>query len=805
MKLKSAYRIITVTTGFLLFPSLSAFAAQAVDGNVTTVNGVVYGSVCGNTGGTNTLLSGPNVPLAGDPRDVTNNKVIIETSGTVIPGYPGGVYGGYTKGSGNVTGNEVVVRNGGYVGGYAYGGYSLGGGATAGNTLVIEDGGGVDAYAYGGFSSGGSGPGGDVTGNTVIVANGAAAGVAYGGFNAGYASTGNVTGNTVVVNGYVIVEAIGGVSQGQGNVTGNTVDVNGRVTSAMGGVAHRDGDVSGNAVSIGGAVSEALGGYSLGNGNVTGNTVDVSGSADYATGGFTHGDGNVTGNAVTIGGTVLEAYGGYSVGSGNVSGNTVDIVGTVDSNVYGGYIVQSSSAADVAGNTVNLHQGASITGGIYGGITYGTGIASGNTLGVRQFRGSVGEVNAFQNYNFELPPGLYAGDTLITVTGGTPTDLNGSTIAVSNYFSPGAFSNSGDTITLISQANGSFTTDFPGTAYGGLSQIYSLDLHANSGALVLEATKVAVNPQTKALAQGIISEVLTLNRASDLLTGAGLEQAEASLKKQGGGMAAFASTSYADTRTKTGSHIDADGWAGLTGLAWKEHTSTDTGLLAGLFIENGHGKFSAYNDFSGQSSVSSSGDTDYVGAGVMGHYRFVNRIRLEASARFGHVESDYTAGGYAGGLRPKYDLEGMYHGAHVGAGYDRDLTDTINLDLVARYLWTHREGETVKILDEEVRFDNIDSHRIRAGGRLTYEPAPALSPFIGLYGEYEFDGEAGAHNKAANVRHEPLKIKGTTCIGEIGVSNAPEAIANLSVDLSLQGHAGRRDGVVGNFALSWKF
>lgn len=774
--------------------------------------------VTGNKNGNTT------VPPSGDSRNVTNNTLVIEGTGGVW----GDACGGLTYGDGDVIKNTLIVK--GSVGHYAVGGYATGDGAVTGNSVDVS--GNVGSYAIGGYAKGN----GDATGNTIDV-SGAVQGYVSGGYAQG---NGNVSHNSASVSGVVDLYTLGGYAEGNGDVTGNSVDISGVVHKyIVGGFSGGNGDVAHNDVTISGVVDEyAFGGGSSNSsstGTVSNNLIIVTSGGIVkggVKGGISGGLGGVTGNTVAISGTVtgkvaggeisnlasmanvdgntviLEAggivngslFGGYNWGTGNVTGNTVSISGTVQ-NVYGGF----GSGGDVSNNTVTVNQGAAITGGIYGGTTSGAGIASGNTLNVNRFRGSVGEINDFQKYNFLLPLGLYASDTLLTITGGTPTDLTGSDIAVSNNFSAGAFSNPGDTITLISQAGGSFTTSFSGMGYGGLSEVYSLNMHANSGSLVLEASGVGVNPQTKALAQGLISEIITLNRAIDLLTGAGVDQAKAALKKRGGGPALFASVSYADTRTKTGSHIDSDGWAGLAGIAWKEDASDDTGFLASLFLEGGHGNYSAYNSFSSQSSVKSSGDTDYAGIGIMGHYRFANRVRLEASARFGHVESDYTAKGYAGGLRPTFDLDGNYYGAHVGAGYDLDLTDRVNLDLVARYLWTLREGETVTVLGERVRFDDIHSHRVRAGGRFTYEHSPVFLPFAGFYGEYEFDGESGARNKTADVRHRPLKIRGATGIAEVGFSITPEAVPNINVDFSLQGHAGRREGVVGNCAFVWNF
>ena len=133
-----------------------AHAADVTGGDVTVDSGHPAPSpAAGNA---------HDVPGATDNRNVTGNKLTISGVGF------GPVYGGYTLGTGNSTGNEVIVKDGATNNAYAYGGWSANGNATN-NTITLT---GTASTAwhgniqyYGGFSNNSSA---DVrTGNTLKV------------------------------------------------------------------------------------------------------------------------------------------------------------------------------------------------------------------------------------------------------------------------------------------------------------------------------------------------------------------------------------------------------------------------------------------------------------------------------------------------------------------------------------------------------------------------------------------------------------------------------------------------------------
>lgn len=219
-----------------------------VNGNITIINVTVDGEVCGNTGYPNSLCSGSKVPLAGHSTNVTNNQVIIASGADVINTKPqsyGTVYGGYSEGTGYVTGNTVEVN-------------------------------GTTGYAYGGFKESTAGIGGIVSGNTVIVKSGGiVTRQAIGGAN----HNGHANENKVIIEsgGFANSAEGGRTNDVDRNVIGNEVYIMGDVATFVVGAAHYrfNGEVSNNIVVVSGTVGGFIfGGYSTGNGLVKGNDVN---------------------------------------------------------------------------------------------------------------------------------------------------------------------------------------------------------------------------------------------------------------------------------------------------------------------------------------------------------------------------------------------------------------------------------------------------------------------------------------------------------------------------------------------------
>lgn len=195
-----------------------------------------------------------------------------------------GVAAGFTTSAAPLTGNTLTV-DGVTHAGVAYGGYNKGSGGVTGNHLIIQNGGGISLYGFvGGKAYGGrAGSGGDARGNTVTI-NGGSARYVYGGYAEG---TGSADGNRVTLTSGTVNSVLGGSAKGTGNANGNTVIITGGdVHAVYGGHAagpnnnpnHESGNADGNTVDIGAVNVDFVYGGSSEYGTTNNNTIHLRGT-----------------------------------------------------------------------------------------------------------------------------------------------------------------------------------------------------------------------------------------------------------------------------------------------------------------------------------------------------------------------------------------------------------------------------------------------------------------------------------------------------------------------------------------------
>ena len=585
-----------------------------------------------------------------------------------------------------------------------------------------------------------------------------------------------------------------------------------------------------------------------GNGNATKNTVTINGSAFNVSGGqVSSGSGNATKNTVTINGSAFNVSGGQvSSGSGNATKNTVTINGSavVEGNVYGGQVaVGSGNATD---NTLSISGAPTLSScSISGGFSRSGDAVSGNLLELRTSNLTVKCIQNFAAYAFVLPATIQSGDVLLTAT--DAIDLTNSGQISSPDFQRIDVTGDtplsvGDTVTLLQSDAGLTAGELRESVSGshGVTLSYTFKLTADGNAVVATVmgdedlppmdddddtpdtptgneggASVAprVNPQTKALAEGYLSGVALTLQGADLVAGKGIDAAgravRASLAGGGKGLAAFGALSGGWSRYNTGSHIDVSGFSLLTGLAWGAD-SVPGQFTAGMFFEYGSAATGTYNSFSNAASVSGDGSTWYMGAGLLARMDFNDsgpgHIYAEASARAGALNNKYRNDDLrdASGRRAEFDTSTPYVSLHAGLGYVWDLTDALSLDLSAKYFWTWQDSADSDLsTGEALHFDAVNSHRLRLGGRLTWAVNEHVSPYIGAAWEHEFDGTARATSLGYSLSAPSLT--GDTGIGELGLSWTPTATTPLTIDLSVQGYTGVRQGYTGSLMAKWEF
>ena len=359
-----------------------------------TVNGSVYG---GHAQGTN-----------GSFGDANGNKIIV-SNGSIS----GSVFGGVSSGS--TDNNAVQIKGSGTVGGAVYGGWTMSGnGSASGNTVELDIDQTVSGSVYGGYAQGT----GDASGNKIIVSSGSIGGYVFGG--AGNGSTDNNT-VQIKGSGSIGNSVYGGWAiSGTGSASGNTVEldidqtVNG---SVYGGYAQGTGDANGNKiiVSSGSISGNIYGGSTAGSGTANNNSITISGATDLSDstiyGGLSSSGNMKTGNTVNFKNT-----------GGSVKAiKNIDVLGVSalanNSNVL---TISNGAAGDLADTTVKLV--ASDSGLQVGQqitlVQANSGVIT-NTTSLDQATLKKSS-NAFISYDFEEVTGL--SDAIAVIVAGKEAD-----------------------------------------------------------------------------------------------------------------------------------------------------------------------------------------------------------------------------------------------------------------------------------------------------------------------------------------------------------------------------------------------
>ena len=433
------------------------------------------------------------------------------------------------------------------------------------------------------------------------------------------------------------------------------------------------------------------------------------------------------------------------------------------------------------------------------------------------YKGDLSARNATLNFISPVHPT----QPLLRVTG--DADVSGSTYNVG--LSGGTSLAAGSTLTLLEVGAGKMLTANNLRKGGGIVQIGSTVAHDITTDVALDPTTGRLNAvtaqvspgratdQSKALPKGFLGGLALNLQGADLVAGRGMDSA---VRASSGtddaerhGFAGFGALSGGSLRYNTGSHLDMNSLSLLTGLAWGIDLAPGR-LTLGAFFEYGNGSYDTHNSFTNAASVDGDGNAYYLGGGILARMDFVNigpgRFYAEASGRAGKTHNEYDSSDLrdAAGRKADYDSSSPYYGLHFGTGYVWNINDAATLDLYGKYFWTRQQGDSVGLsTGEHLSFDDINSSRLRFGGRFAYILNEHVAPYIGAAWEHEFDGKARATTNGFDI--DAPNLHGNTGIGELGISLTPSADLPLTVDLGVQGYTGKREGVTGSLMVKWEF
>lgn len=401
--------------------------------------------------------------------------------------------------------------------------------------------------------------------------------------------------------------------------------------------------------------------------------------------------------------------------------------------------------------------------------------------------------------------GTPAGEAILTLTKeGASFDMSGDkdivarNVASGTLLVDGKYKTAAETTVTLENAFGDVVYDL------GKDAIDSTDLLLTDAGIVIgtgdtaqtiRASSVKVSESSKTLAEAQLGSVAFVTQGAEFVADEGMRSIRAAAKE--GSFTAFGAMAGGYNRYETGSHVDVEGFSLAVGTAGRINNLT----LAG-FVEAGWASSESH-----VASTEADADHDYYGVGAAMRYDFQSPFYLDGAVRLGQISTEFD-GSYGTGTA-KYDADGLYATAHIGAGYVFDLTPDVKLDAYGRYLLSYVEGDDVTLeSDAKERFsmDDTTTHAVRLGARL--EGAfQTFDWYAGLAYEHVFDGKAEGELKfaGATAALDAPSLKGDSAIVDLGFTMKPEANGPWTIGVGLKGYAGDRRGGTGSVNVLYTF
>lgn len=401
--------------------------------------------------------------------------------------------------------------------------------------------------------------------------------------------------------------------------------------------------------------------------------------------------------------------------------------------------------------------------------------------------------------------GTPAGEAILTLTKeGASFDMSGDkdivarNVASGTLLVDGKYKTAAETTVTLENAFGDVVYDL------GKDAIDSTDLLLTDAGIVIGtgdkaqtigASSVKVSESSKTLAEAQLGSVALVTQGAEFVADEGMRSIRAAAKE--GSFTAFGAMAGGYNRYETGSHVDVEGFSLAVGTAGRINNLT----LAG-FVEAGWASSESH-----VASTEADADHDYYGVGAAMRYDFQSPFYLDGAVRLGQISTEFD--GFYGTGTAKYDADGLYATAHIGAGYVFDLTPDVKLDAYGRYLLSYVEGDDVTLeSDAKERFsmDDTTTHAVRLGARL--EGAfQTFDWYAGLAYEHVFDGKAKGELKfaGATAALDAPSLKDDSAIVDLGFTMKPEANGPWTIGVGLKGYAGDRRGGTGSVNVLYTF
>lgn len=311
-------------------------------------------------------------------------------------------------------------------------------------------------------------------------------------------------------------------------------------------------------------------------------------------------------------------------------------------------------------------------------------------------------------------------------------------------------------------------------------------------AIFKNEVKVATG-NSATLADSLLGSIAFLNQGAEFVADDGMKALADAAKL--GEVSAFAAMHGGSSRYDSSSTIDVDGYSLVAGAVLKLNPN----WLVGAFVEAGWGESDSHvHQTKGES------DHDYYGVGLATRYQFTSGLYLDGALRIGQSSTEFT--GHFATDHAKYDSDVLYTSAHVGAGYQFNLTDTVSMDVYGRYLISYLDSDSVNLhnaYSDDYDIESTTAQAIRVGTRVNGSFCPYADWTAGL--AYERVIEADAQSAVNHVDLDTSTLDGDTAIMELGVSMKPSVTSPWALQLGAKGYVGDREGVSGNLTVRYAF
>lgn len=296
---------------------------------------------------------------------------------------------------------------------------------------------------------------------------------------------------------------------------------------------------------------------------------------------------------------------------------------------------------------------------------------------------------------------------------------------------------------------------------------------------------------------------MLLRQGSDLLARAGLEAMENALEAPYTGpssLTPFVAASGSKLHHQTSSYIKVKGSEAVVGLAG-ETTNRFGKFIVAPLVEYGRGDYDSYIEH----NIHGEGTSEYWGAGVAARQNFENGYYLDASLRYGRIESDYASNDFNGGTtRAKYDLHTNYLALHAAAGKTFSITENQKATVYGKYFYDRQNSANTTLSSgERYHFSSVDGHRTQLGGKYAYSFAAHQSVYADLLWQYEFKTEAAATYRGLSTPYASLK--GSSESLALGWHKEAAAESPWFADLQASAWAGKQRHFAAQFVAGYKF